>query len=344
MLGTYAKASGQAPTLLIHDSKHGQEMISLSARMGRGLPASTLPFVVNQVTQIGIEALFQAFALGAARILMLLPPDKAADRTTFEREFAVIEAVLAGLGYGKDRIAVIEPVDPDAFEVLLYDGTAAAMPIGDMIGMGRKRSVLRLALDVLHRNAPNQVDEIALPTGAPFGQVMVDTAGCTLCLACVGACPTGALKDNSDLPQLSFAEDACVQCGLCRNTCPEKVISLQPRLSFKAEARSHKTIKEEQPFLCVRCGKPFATHATIDRLTSRLEGHVMFMGTGKLERMKMCDTCRVVVMTESDNNPLAHGVVPIPKTTDDYLRERERLRAAADEDMKLKGLKDDGET
>jgi len=37
-------------------------------------------------------------------------------------------------------------------------------------------------------------------------------------------------------------------------------------------------------------------------------------------------------------------VVPIPKTTDDYLRERERLRVAANEDMKLKGLKDDGET
>ena len=29
---------------------------------------------------------------------------------------------------------------------------------------------------------------------------------------------------------LSFVEDACVQCGLCKATCPEKVITLKPRL------------------------------------------------------------------------------------------------------------------
>ncbi len=342
LIGTYRKAGGAAPTLLIHDAKHGQELIALSARAGRGLPADTLPFAVNQTTQVGLDAVFSAFAFGAKRVLIALPPHQAGDRETLEREFAVADVVLDGLGYGKGRIAVIEPTEPDALEDILHaDCSLAQMPAGDMVGMGRKRSVMRLALDVLHRGAPNKVDEIALPAGAPFGEVVVDTAGCTLCLSCVGACPTGALKDNPDLPQLNFAEDACVQCGLCRNTCPEKVITLSPRLSFRPEARSHHTIKEEQPFLCIRCGKPFATHASIERLTSRLKDHVMFQGPGKLDRMKMCDTCRIVVMTESADNPLAAGVVPIPKTTDDYLRERERLREAAAKDMKDKGLDDD---
>ena len=76
-----------------------------------------------------------------------------------------------------------------------------------------------------------------LPAGAPFGRVVVDVAGCTLCLACVGACPTGALVDNPERPQLSFVEDACVQCGLCQSTCPESVIRLEPRLNFADEAR-----------------------------------------------------------------------------------------------------------
>lgn len=64
----------------------------------------------------------------------------------------------------------------------------------------------------------------------------------------------------------------------------------------------------------------------------------MFQGSDKLDRLKMCDDCRVVVMTEDDDNPFRAGVVPKPRTTDDYLREREELRQHAHEDMKEKGL------
>jgi NAD-dependent dihydropyrimidine dehydrogenase PreA subunit len=159
-------------------------------------------------------------------------------------------------------------------------------------------------------------------------------------LACVGACPTGALKDNENLPQLSFSEDACVQCGLCKNTCPEKVISLTPRLNFRDDAHTAQVIKEEQPFLCIRCGKPFATQASLTHLTEKLSGHTMFQGPGKLDRLKMCEDCRVVEMTTNEDNPLAHGTVPIPRTTDDYLRERETLREKAKQDMVKKGLTD----
>ena len=75
---------------------------------------------------------------------------------------------------------------------------------------------------------------IALPRGAPFGTVEVNVEGCTLCLSCVSACPTGALSDDPERPMLRFAEDACVQCGLCKATCPEKVISLKPQIDFRA--------------------------------------------------------------------------------------------------------------
>jgi len=66
----------------------------------------------------------------------------------------------------------------------------------------------------------------------------------------------------------------------------------------------------------------------------------MFQGGDRLDRIKMCDDCRVVQMTVNDDNPLAHGTVPIPRTTDDYLREREELRAKAKQDMKDKGITD----
>jgi len=339
LIGTYTKAGGTKPVLLIHDATFGRDIIALAARHGRGLPGNVLPFAVNQVTQIGLESLTLALALGCSEIAYLLPPKKREDRDTLLETIGIVDAVTQGLGFGAGRVRLIEPDDPDQLEAALFnDMTPDAVPAGDVVGAGRKRSVLRLSLDALHKKAPTKVNEIALPAGAPFGRVNVDVDGCTLCLACVGACPTGALKDNENLPQLAFAEDACVQCGLCKNTCPEKVITLEPRLSFAENARTHQVIKEEQPHLCIRCGKPFATHASMQRTIDKLRDHSMFQGPGKLERLMMCEDCRVVQMTAEDGNPLAHGTVPIPRTTDDYLRERDDLREKAKEDMIKKGL------
>lgn len=341
LIGTYTKSGGADPQLLVHDGVFGTDVIAMSARFGRGLPGNVLPFSVNQATQFGLESILQALALGASEVAIILPPKKREDRDTLLEQFQLVDAITDGLGYGKGRARLLEIDDPDQLEAALYDSTpSGAMPSGDVVGAGRKRSVMRLALDALHKKAPTQVDEIAMPAGAPFGRVNVDVEGCTLCLSCVGACPTGALKDNESLPQLSFSEDACVQCGLCKNTCPEKVISLEPRLSFGEEARTHQMIKEEQPFLCIRCGKPFATQSSLQHLENKLKGHAMFQGADKLERLKMCEDCRIVQMASEDDNPLAHGTVPVPRTTDDYLKERDQLREKAKRDMVDKGLTD----
>src|SRR5204863_5370860 len=141
-------------------------------------------------------------------------------------------------------------------------GAAPAAP-ASFLPEGGKRETLRFALRELHQVAPAASDGIALPAGAPFGAVEIDVAGCTLCLACVSACPTGALSDDPDRPLLRFTESACVQCGLCKATCPEKVVMLVPRLSFAPEAGSARLLKEEEPYPCIRCGKPFGVKSTV---------------------------------------------------------------------------------
>jgi ferredoxin len=190
---------------------------------------------------------------------------------------------------------------------------------------GPKRSVLRFALRELHSVAPTPVDVVPLPERAPFGAIAVDAQGCTLCLACVSACPTGALTDDPERPVLRFAEDACVQCGLCRSTCPEKVISLKPQINFRAATASARVMKEEQPFCCIRCGKPFGVRSTIERVAERLAGkHWMYKDApGRLDIIKMCDDCRVAVVTEQDFDPFGSPPRNPPRTTEDYLRERE---------------------
>lgn len=335
---TYLSAGGVNPVLLIHDQARGEQAIGIMSRLGRGLPANVIPFAVNEVTQAGLDFFLAAGAYGTSRTLVLLPPEKREDAQAQEGEIEIAETVFDGLGYGRGRVQTLHLDDPNAVEETLWGfDTLAAMPAGDFLPLGKKRAVMRLALDTLHDTAPTKVEEIILPVGAPFGTVEINIDGCTLCLSCVGACPARALRDNPDKPQLAFVEDACVQCGLCQKTCPERVISLAPRLSFRDDAKKARVQKEEDPFHCIRCGKPYGTRATINQMTEKLRGHSMFVGDA-LNRLKMCDDCRVMVQFDVEN-PLAGAPRPITRTTDDYLRERDELRQSAEADMKAKGLK-----
>jgi ferredoxin len=134
----------------------------------------------------------------------------------------------------------------------------------------------------------------------------VDTRRCTLCMACVSQCPGNALIAGDDRPQLRFIEANCVQCGLCARSCPENAIAPSPRYIYDRDARSRvRTLYEEEPFLCVRCGKAFATRSTIERISARLRDHPMFQGDS-LRRIQMCEDCRVIDMLESQDAEQPH--------------------------------------
>ncbi|MGQ9365694.1 4Fe-4S binding protein [Azospirillum sp. ST 5-10] len=324
LLGAYHRAGGREPVLLVHDPRHGEEMVSLMARYGRGLPARVLPFAVHEVSQLGLDLFAAALAYGASQVRVLVGPANTGETAGLASQLGLIETVMSGLGYGSGRVSVIDAADPDAVEAELWGLPPLPAPAAaTFLPMGGKRTLAMLALRHLHKAAPAAVEVLPLPAGAPFGRVAVDVEGCTLCLACVGACPTGALRDNPDKPTLSFAQDACVQCGLCRNTCPEKVISLVPEIDFRDGARGESLIKEEEPFCCVRCGKPFATKSSIEKIVAALSGkHWMFATPEAANRIRMCEDCRVVDQFER-NDPFKVGAPRVPRTTDDYLRERE---------------------
>jgi ferredoxin len=334
LLTAYRDAGGARPVLLLHDEQHGAELIDALARHGDGLPANVLPLVVNEVTQVGLEAVAAAFAYGAAAVRFLLRGKLRHDVSGLRRTIALAEPILAGLGFGQDRVGTIETDDPFALGEMLR-AVAVAEPAprpASFLPVGPKRDVLRLALRELHRAAPAPVDVVPLPEGAPFGAVELNVEGCTLCLACVAACPTGALLDDPERPMLRFAEDACVQCGLCKATCPEKVISLRPQLDFRAATAASRVLKQEEPFLCIRCNKPFGTRSTIERVAAKLEGkHWMFKGSAqRLDIIKMCEDCRVVAVTEENFDPYGAPARPPPRTTEDYLREREERGGKAE--------------
>ena len=183
--------------------------------------------------------------------------------------------------------------------------------------MGTRRQITRQAAKALHP----ETEVLALPEGAPYGAVVVDDDSCTLCLSCVSLCPSGALGDNPDRPELRFQEDACLQCGLCANVCPEDAITYEPRLDLTDAALGQRVLKEEEPFACIECGALFGVKSTVERITAKLEGHSMF-GGDKLRMIQMCDDCRVNAQFHSEDNPFAAGERPKVRTTEDYLSKR----------------------
>src|SRR3954468_5212879 len=327
MLTAYRDAGGTSAILLLHDEPHGAALIDALARHGNGLPANVLPLATNEVMQVGLEAIAAAFAYGAAGVRFLTRAKPRHEIEGLTKTIALSEPILAGLGFGQGRVATIETDDPFALGDALraIERAAGAARPATFSAIGAKRDVLRLALRELHHAAPAPVDIIALPQGAPFGTVELNVEGCTLCLSCVAACPTGALSDDQERPVLRFAEDACVQCGLCKATCPEKVISLKPQLDFRAATASARVLKEEEPFCCITCGKPFGVKSSIERVAAKLEGkHWMFQNSAKrLDVIKMCADCRVITMTNENFDPFGAPARPNPRTTEDYLRERE---------------------
>ena len=323
LLTAYAKHGGKTPVLLVHDTGHGEELIAVMARTGRGLPAHVIPFAVNEVTQIGLDLFTSAFAYGAGGIAILVAPKSRDDLDGLAFQIELAETFLDGLGYGAGRIALIDEVDPDAVAEMLYANKPAVAPkAGSFLVLGGKRSATDLALNHLHQHAPTPVDLLDLPAGAPFGDVEVATDGCTMCLSCVSACPTGAFRDDPDSPTLRFVERACVQCGLCRATCPEKVITLKPRYNFLDSVRDSVVKNEEEPFDCVRCGTAFGVKSSIERMVEKLAGHSMFKDEAALDRIRMCPDCRIIAMATDEGGPdFGGGPRPRTKTTDDYLRE-----------------------
>ena len=312
LASTFRKAGGEHPRLLVHDATYGQEMISLAARFGRGLPADVIPLQVDALSGFGHAEMMAALAGGFGQVDILVSPR--AELDVIEGQTALAKALA-----GTDNIHLLQPADPDALCDTLYDQVDAPVVCEPVLPMGTRRQVTRLAAKALQP----QATILDLPENAPYGAVLVDTDACSLCLSCVSLCPSGALGDNPDLPQLRFQEDACVQCGLCTNICPEKAITLKPQMNLTDAAFTQRVMHEEEPFACIECGSLFGVKSTVEKITEKLAGkHAMFANSAAAKMIQMCENCRIQAQYHSTDNPFQGGERPRVRTSDDYLSKR----------------------
>src|SRR5438067_6505561 len=295
LLGTYHEAGGKDACVLFHDAAEGRAAVLTQGRR-QGLPARVIPFECFHVAAIGMDIVLGTIAYGASQIRIVITEKTAQSYVAaLERQLGYAQTILSALGYGAAHLGLLRTLDGLA---ALAPAATVAKPATFNLS-AEKRTTLDFAIAYLAQHAPEPTREIPLAAGAPFGAITVNKDRCTLCKACIGACPEAALLDSPEAPRLRFIEANCVQCGLCASTCPEDAIRLVPRLTLGAQAKEPVTLHEAEPYNCVRCGKPFGTRALVDNMLGRLAGHSMYAGAGALRRLQMCADCRGVDMMET---------------------------------------------
>ena len=297
-LQAWRDAGGAAPAILFHSAERGSKALTALQRQGRSLPADFITVECWSADSVGLELLLGAVAFGACRVAVLGAGSH--DLAPLRRQAVLGQAILGGLGFSGDYLRIVDSdADADWPAALAAWPAPAALKPAEFRLLGDKRASLEFIVDHLVKQSASVPDSLDLPAGAPFGSVAVSDA-CTLCMACAGACPAGALKAAADAPRLSFIERNCLQCGLCETTCPEQAIALTPRLLLK-DRRQERMLREAEVFCCTSCGKPMGAAPTILNMISKLAGHSMFASPEAKARLSMCGDCRVVDLIQHED-------------------------------------------
>ncbi len=262
-----------------------------------------MPLEVEELGSVGMDLCLAALAYGAAQVLLLVDDEvPRSSRDALAAQLEWLHQLLGPFGLGSAQACLLDAdqAPPSVDTPLRLNPSALDTP-------PVKRNAIYQALDHLVGELEPAADGVDLPPGAPFGEVAIDGGKCTLCMACIGACPGRALQDgtNREVPEVFFIESNCLQCGACVSTCPEDAVTLRPRLLFDREKRNRaRALNRDTPFACISCGKPFAPTSVINKMLDKLQGHHMFGTQRALDRLKMCDDCRVA---DAVQDPAAMG-------------------------------------
>lgn len=266
--------------------------VLFNAYAGENWPEHVIGVAVQDIASVGMDLWMAALAYGAGNVSLLCPADEAPlSRAALRDQIGMAQSMLSALGIAPGRIGLLEDG---------YAPAVAQRPVAERAKFklpADKRNTLDMALSHLYQHAPSPQVVSPLPAGSPYGGLAVDKAACTLCMSCVGMCPSAALQDGASAPQLRFIEANCVQCTLCVNACPEDALTLVPRLSFASDVKTPVVINETVPFCCIRCNKAFGTLKMVQAMLARLGQHSAFRDHP--ERMQMCGDCRVIDMMKS---------------------------------------------
>lgn len=281
----FREKSDDAPVILFYAKSEEPHLQALLP----SLPTHVIPLSLEELASVGLETWLTALVYGASQVILAYSyPLHQKTHRVLEQELAVATSFLHHLHIEPQRVS-LSLTQNLSLKSFFYDAYMAS-PIKIT---GTKRETVCEALDALHGNLGDSLGVTEVPNDAPYGCVSFASNQCTLCMACVAVCPTKSLQAIGDRPGLTFREQDCVQCGLCQKSCPEGVITLEPRYNWdKGSRQQTQILHEEDAARCLRCDKAFAPKSMINMLKSKLQMNSHFQGEA-IQRLSMCEDCRV---------------------------------------------------
>ena len=216
LLATYAQ--GRRPRRLPPAPRGGRARRDRAAlaRRGRGLPARVIPLEVHHVASVGLDVWLAALAYGASQVAVLATGAEAPQyRDALRGQMAIADidrasARLPGRAFPRRRRRRRRRRSTRRCGTGRRRSRRASPRRSPPPPTSARRSAL--AIEHLRCTRRRRRREIALPAGAPFGAIDVNRDACTMCLACVGACPGGALA-RQRRRRRSFASSRRTACS-----------------------------------------------------------------------------------------------------------------------------------
>lgn len=290
------------PDIILYDQNIDGDLLKT---LGGSTTDYSIYVEVEDIGRIGLEVMLVALAYGAGSVTLVCDMQSPVDvREALKKQVEQGREIIKGLNMPVDCINFAlwaQSSRRNASEESSFTQYGNSFPTsGSHRSIAQatfafehdKRTLIRLAADHLFGACGTEQPIISLAAGFPFGAVVIDES-CSLCMACAGICPSGALVAGGDEPSLSLVEARCHQCGLCVEVCPENALRLLPRLLCNIEAAETKVLlRKVESFKCIVCGEPFASQAMISRMQEKLNGHWMYQSNQQVKRLEMCRTCR----------------------------------------------------
>ncbi len=290
LLSVYADEGGKTPCLVYYSSHQEAALLDQLNAM----PASCLPVQIEEVLSVGMDTWLHALVKGAGQVILVTDGIHEKAQTILKQEIGTVQQLFTDMGIEPERIMACDTAK--VRKAQKYFAPIAPLEGSEPVPLNKqatKRERFATFLDEIAFRVQASLDITAVAPKSPFGQIKVNTSDCTLCLSCIAVCPTDALKAVGSHPGITFREQDCVQCGMCEKSCPESVITLEPRYNWQVnERQSRRLIHEEPAAECTRCGVPFAPQSMVTMLIERLSDHSHYQDDA-IKRLSMCEDCRV---------------------------------------------------
>ncbi len=297
---------GERQVVLFHCGEQGRRVLEEAGRRPLPYPANVLPLEVPCLRYVSEANMLAAFRLGAAGVGLLgCETCPHGERELLYQKFDFCRLTLDAFDLGTERLRLITADDgtEEAAVTALshFAETLEAAPVqwdGQRLGHTENRHVITEAIAAFIEQTGQEPGRRALPASQPLAYAEVQAAGCTLCRACVNACPVHAFKLEEATSSLQFKHLACVACGLCETVCPEQVITLRHEVVFERAALDYQTVVEDDMVSCTQCEKPYINRKALEAIETRVLSLESLLDTFSGQRrtlLRMCPDCRAVV-------------------------------------------------